>query len=86
MTRRLRLSRFGMAILLCALSTSVPAAQSDPLPPALIEKTLKANFPEFFELLALPNDAIDANAIRKNADWLEAAFRKARLCHATTRQ
>jgi len=86
MTKRLRLAGCSLAIMLCALSTSVAAAQSDSLPPALIQKTLQANFPELFELLALPNDAIDANAIRKNADWLEAAFRKARLCNATTRQ
>jgi acetylornithine deacetylase/succinyl-diaminopimelate desuccinylase-like protein len=76
MTKRLRLSRCGLAIALCALSASVAAAQSDPLPPALIQKTLQANFPELFDFLALPNDAIDADAIRKNADWLEAAFRK----------
>jgi acetylornithine deacetylase/succinyl-diaminopimelate desuccinylase-like protein len=51
-------------------------AQSDAVTPGLIEKIAQANFPEFFELLALPNDAINAEDIRKNADWLEVAFRK----------
>jgi acetylornithine deacetylase/succinyl-diaminopimelate desuccinylase-like protein len=51
-------------------------AQSDPVTPALIQKTAQANFREFFEPLAMPNDAINAQDVRRNADWLEAAFRK----------
>jgi acetylornithine deacetylase/succinyl-diaminopimelate desuccinylase-like protein len=69
---------------LLALWCSTPAgAQADPVTPALIEQTAKTNFAEFFEMLALPNDAIKPEDIRKNADWLEAAFRKRGF---TTRQ
>ena len=58
---------------LCALALSaLPAfAQNGAITPALVEKTAQANFAEFFDMLALPNDAINAEDIRKNADWLE---------------
>ena len=32
--------------------------------------------PEFFDMLALPNDATNAADIVRNAEWLEQAFRK----------
>jgi acetylornithine deacetylase/succinyl-diaminopimelate desuccinylase-like protein len=41
-----------------------------------IQKAAQASFPEFLEFLSLPNDAVNAADIQKNADWLEAAFRK----------
>src|SRR4249920_2644818 len=63
-------------LLAVTLAASPVLAQSDAVTPSLIEKTARANFREFFDLLAMPNDAIDAADIRKNADWLEAAFRK----------
>jgi acetylornithine deacetylase/succinyl-diaminopimelate desuccinylase-like protein len=61
-----------------ALASTAPPvlAQNDAVTPSLIEKTAQANFREFFDLLSMPNDAINAEDIRKNADWLEAAFRK----------
>jgi acetylornithine deacetylase/succinyl-diaminopimelate desuccinylase-like protein len=51
-------------------------ADGQAVTPALVQKTAQANFQEFFDMLALPNDAIVAADIQKNADWLETAFRK----------
>jgi acetylornithine deacetylase/succinyl-diaminopimelate desuccinylase-like protein len=71
-------ARVSMGILLaafCFCSVAPIRAESE-VTPALIEKSAQANFPEFLELLSLPNDSINAADIRKNADWLEAAFRK----------
>ncbi|WP_084164495.1 M20/M25/M40 family metallo-hydrolase [Rheinheimera texasensis] len=34
------------------------------------------SFTEYFQLLALPNDAVNAADIRSNADWLSAAFQR----------
>jgi acetylornithine deacetylase/succinyl-diaminopimelate desuccinylase-like protein len=70
---------FALSVLLAVILASPASpvfAQADAVTPSLIEKTARANFREFFDLLAMPNDAIDAQDIRKNADWLEAAFRK----------
>ena len=61
------------AFLGCLIAT---LARSQTVTPELVEKTSQANFPEFFEMLSLPNDSIVAADVRKNADWLEAAFRK----------
>lgn len=72
-------SRLPVCALLAALglgtATSVHA-QPETVTAALIEKSTQANLPEFFEMLSLPNDSINAEDIRRNADWLEAAFRK----------
>ncbi|WP_127022503.1 M20/M25/M40 family metallo-hydrolase [Rheinheimera mangrovi] len=40
----------------------------------LILKAAQASFSEYFELLALPNDAAVATDIQKNTDWLDKAF------------
>jgi acetylornithine deacetylase/succinyl-diaminopimelate desuccinylase-like protein len=66
----------GLTAVTLASAVSPARAQSDPVTPGLIQKTSQANFREFFELLAMPNDAVNAGDVRKNADWLEAAFRK----------
>lgn len=47
--------------------TSVPSAKQ-------VQSAAQASFDEYFELLALPNDAIVAADIQKNTDWLERAF------------
>jgi acetylornithine deacetylase/succinyl-diaminopimelate desuccinylase-like protein len=65
----------------CSLATltsgvAPAAAQADAVTPALIQKTVQANMQEFFDMLALLNDSVNAEDIRKNADWLVAAFRK----------
>jgi acetylornithine deacetylase/succinyl-diaminopimelate desuccinylase-like protein len=62
---------------LAALCLSATAqAPNDPITAPLIEKHAQASFREFFEFLQLPNDAIVPADIQKNADWLEAAFRR----------
>lgn len=43
------------------------------------EQVLQAaqrSFTEYFQVLALPNDAVNAADIRSNADWLSAAFQR----------
>ena len=62
------------AMTLCALPDA--CAQAGEIASDLIQKTAQRNFPEFFELLSMPNDAIVPADIQKNADWLESAFRK----------
>src|SRR5262245_6423692 len=62
---------------LAALGLSDTAdAPNDPITAPLIEKHGQASFREFLEFLQLPNDAIVPADIQKNADWLEAAFRR----------
>ncbi len=46
------------------------------LAPAVAAQVAQASFRDYLELLALPNDAIVPDDVRKNADWLEAAFQK----------
>src|SRR5262249_16677208 len=71
----------GLAAL--ALACSVAVAQETPIAPTLIQKSVQTNAQEFFDMLSLPNDSVNAEDIRRNADWLEAAFRKRGF---TTRQ
>ena len=52
------------------LSSKAPASATD----ALVLKAAQASFAEYFELLALPNDAVIPADIQKNTDWLEKAF------------
>src|SRR6187431_663682 len=80
---RLLISVCSCALLACALLAVPTRAQVDNVTAAVLQKTAQANFPEFLEALALPNDAINAEDIRKNAEWLEIAFRKRGF---TTRQ
>jgi acetylornithine deacetylase/succinyl-diaminopimelate desuccinylase-like protein len=51
-------------------------AETDTINAATVLAAAQKTFPEFFALLALPNDAINAADIVRNADWLEEAFRK----------
>jgi acetylornithine deacetylase/succinyl-diaminopimelate desuccinylase-like protein len=69
---------FAVLSSLAAVAFAYPTAlaQEREIPPALIQKTVQGNVQEFFDMLALPNDSVNAEDIRKNADWLEAAFRK----------
>jgi len=59
-----------------ALAGPAALAQEKAITPALVQKSVQANLQEFFDMLALPDDSINAEDIRKNADWLEAAFGK----------
>jgi acetylornithine deacetylase/succinyl-diaminopimelate desuccinylase-like protein len=69
------MGRHLCAVLACgalALTGASASAQSD----AQIAKSAQANFAEFFDMLALPNDAIVPVDIQRNANWLEVAFKK----------
>jgi acetylornithine deacetylase/succinyl-diaminopimelate desuccinylase-like protein len=58
------------------LSCSAAPAQQNAIAPSLIQKHVQGNIQEFFDLLALPNDATNAEDVRRNADFVEAAFRR----------
>ncbi|HEX7528585.1 MAG TPA: acetylornithine deacetylase, partial [Thermoanaerobaculia bacterium] len=66
-----------VASMLLALAVPVIPARAA-LPPgiddAAITAAAVASFPEYLELLALPNDSIKPADVQKNATWLEAAF------------
>jgi hypothetical protein len=69
-----RVFGFGGSVIAFGLCAVPPAnAQADAVTLALIERTAQANFAEFFEMLALPNDSINAGDIARNADWLHGA-------------
>jgi len=71
------ISAAAALIALCAVLCSPPVlAQTSTVSSELIERAATANLAEFFDMLALPNDATNAEDIRKNAEWLESAFRK----------
>jgi acetylornithine deacetylase/succinyl-diaminopimelate desuccinylase-like protein len=74
-------------LLLCAtLASFVSLSQAEPPSIPSAEQAMRAtqaSFPEYLELLSLPNDAVVPADIQKNAQWLEAAFRKRGF---TTRQ
>ncbi|AOR58386.1 hypothetical protein [Pectobacterium parmentieri] len=71
----------GKKLTLAALSLSVailclPASAQLVLAPADAERYAQNSFPEYLELLTLPNDAAVPADIQHNADWLEKAFQK----------
>lgn len=53
-----------------ALSGKAQTSATD----ALVLKAAQASFAEYFDLLALPNDAVIPADIQKNTDWLAQAF------------
>ncbi len=59
---------------LAALSSPAPAALPPGLDDAAIAAAAAASFPEYLELLSLPNDSREPADVRKNAAWLAAAF------------
>jgi len=63
----------AVAVLTSVATHTLHAAE---LSPAAAMQHAQATFRDYFELLALPNDAIVPADIRKNVEWLEAAFRK----------
>jgi len=52
------------------------ASRAAELAPADAATFAQATYRDYFDLLALPNDAIVPADVRKNVDWLEAAFRR----------
>jgi acetylornithine deacetylase/succinyl-diaminopimelate desuccinylase-like protein len=68
------------ALLSCLVALALPCsavrAQDSAITPGLIQKHVQENIQEFFDMLALPNDATSAGDIRGNADFIETAFRR----------
>lgn len=64
------------ALVTLALCLGTALAQAAELSPATAERQAQASYREYLELLSIPNDAIVPADIRKNVEWLEAAFRK----------
>src|SRR4051794_34639161 len=69
------LRHFSIVAALLAAAATNPLHAAE-LTPAAAAQYSQATFRDYLELLALPNDAIATADIRKNVDWLEAAFRK----------
>ncbi len=46
------------------------------LPETAASRQAQASYPEYLQLLSLPNDAVSGEDIRANVAWLETAFRK----------
>ena len=63
------------AALVASVSASFSANAAE-LSAASAAQHAQANFREYFDLLALPNDAIVPADVRKNVEFLEASFRK----------
>ncbi|MCM3877342.1 MAG: acetylornithine deacetylase, partial [Thermoanaerobaculia bacterium] len=70
-------------VLLAALAAPARAALPPGVDDAAIAAAAVASFPEYLELLSLPNVSISPADVQKNAAWLEAAFQKRGF---TTRQ
>src|SRR3954468_5519964 len=64
------------AVAVVATLASPVFAQRDAVTAELVQRTSQANFAEFFDMLSLPNDAVVAEDIGKNAVWMETAFKK----------
>jgi hypothetical protein len=58
------------------VSCATAHAQTDPFPPGTLTKLAQSTFREYLELLALPNDSVNAADIQKNTNFLELAFKK----------
>jgi acetylornithine deacetylase/succinyl-diaminopimelate desuccinylase-like protein len=67
-----RSAGFAAGLVFAMAATAQSRAPSD----AQLQAAAQASFPELFELLALPNDAIVPADIRRNADWLQRAFER----------
>jgi acetylornithine deacetylase/succinyl-diaminopimelate desuccinylase-like protein len=64
-------------------AAQAPLAPPEPLAPEAAQKLAQGTFREYLDLLALPNDAINAPDIQRNVEFLERAFKKRGF---TTRQ
>ena len=73
---------FALALAL-GLALGAAAAPAAELSPAAASRFAQGTYRDYFELLALPNDAIVPADVRTNVDWLEAAFARRGF---TTRQ
>ena len=69
-----------MRLAFLALTLSCFPHATAALPGSIDEVSIRgaaiASFPEYLELLSLPNDSIQSADIQRNADWLEKAFQR----------
>lgn len=68
--------RAGLLVLVLASSCSIGLARADGLSSADAARSAQAGFRDWFDVLALPNDAIAPADIRRNVAWFETAFAK----------
>ena len=68
--------RRSAAALLCGVTPFVQAALPTGFAADDIRGAAVATFPEYFELLSLPNGSTKPNDLQANVGWLEAAFKK----------
>ena len=76
MAKRFLAMRAVACLAVGVMFATTASAQSRAPSDAQLQAAAQASFPEFFELLALPNDAIVPADIRRNADWLQRAFER----------
>jgi acetylornithine deacetylase/succinyl-diaminopimelate desuccinylase-like protein len=65
-----------LRLCLCFLAVPAIALAQAPISQQNAERLAQASFREYFELLSLPNDAINPPDIQSNVDFLDRAFRK----------
>src|SRR5690349_22264506 len=66
---RFTVASFSLAASVALAQPTIPTAE-------VLQKSVQASFPEYLESLAMPNDAVNAADVVKNAEWFAAAFRK----------
>lgn len=72
----MNISHSLLSLAVAATLAAGVGAHAAELSPASAAQHAQATYREYFDLLALPNDAIVPADVRKNADFLEASFRK----------
>ena len=70
----------ALATVTVARGAPAPASAQEPMSEQAAQKLAQGTFREFLELLALPNDAINAPDIQKNVEFLERIFGKRGTC------
>jgi acetylornithine deacetylase/succinyl-diaminopimelate desuccinylase-like protein len=76
MSGKAKISLKQALILGACMILPIQAGAASPSTDTLAAKHSSANYKEFVELLALPNDAVVPADIQKNVAWLEQAFQK----------
>jgi acetylornithine deacetylase/succinyl-diaminopimelate desuccinylase-like protein len=66
----------ALCLAVLALLPNLAFAQATIPSDQALTKSIQASFPEYLESLTLPNDAVNAADIQKNAEWYQRAFEK----------
>ena len=70
------MNKLGVFSLVSAALVMCSSANAVKLSAASAAQYAQGTYPEYFDLLKLPNDAIVPADVRKNVEFLDAAFRK----------